>query len=449
MPFLAANYTQSGQTGSFTTYLVFQNVGTGTAAISLQYFDNNGASVTTPIATCRLVQPNGECVAPNPFANNARGAGVLVSTQPFNVVVAQATPFGGSAYVVGAGAVSQLIAPLAINNNGGFQTQLTVFNGGASPASVTVTFYDKNGQAAPANSTKTLQIAANTNQSLNQAAADSGLPTDFYGWAQIVGPANSQLVAQALEQNPATHFVAIANAQTAPHTTLYAPAIFNGAFGSFVTGANIVNPNSTAVNVTVTYDDHTGIITPTATFALPAFAIQPIFHGSSVGGNGLPPGGLPSSFYGGATVTATGGGVVMVVNEGGGLTTTGSAKSGVYSAAASGSNRVGLPVLANGGFGYVTGATILNTSSTTVSGSIQYYNIDGTTQGTAKPFTIAPFASQVAFQGDPAQGLPGPTSPTPYYGTAIVTETSPGNDLIVTTNAQSQAFFYTYTEPGG
>ncbi len=447
LPFLAANYAPSGQTGSFTTYLVFQNVGTGTAAISLQYFDNNGASINTPAATCRLVQQNGECIAPNPFANNARGSGVLVSTQPLNVVVAQATPFGGSAYVVGAGAGSQLIAPLAINNNGGFQTQLTVFNGGGSPASVTVTFYDKNGQAAPATSTKTLQIAANTSQSLNQAAADSGLPADFYGWAQINGPANSQLVAQVLEQNPATHFVAIANAQTTAHTTLYAPAIFNGAFGGFVTGANIVNPNPTPVNVTVTYDDHTGIITPTATFVLPAFAIQPIFHGSNVGGDGLPPGGLPSSFYGAATVTATGGGVVMVVNEGGGLTATGSAKSGVYSAAARGSNSVGLPVLANGGFGYVTGATILNTSNATVNGSIQYYNIDGTSQGNAKAFSIAPFASQVAYQGDPTQGLPGPTSPTPFYGTAIVTETSSGNDLIVTTNAQSQAFFYTYTEP--
>jgi hypothetical protein len=135
----------------------------------------------------------------------------------------------------------------------------------------------------------------------------------------------------------------------------------------------------------------------------------------------------------------------MFVNEQGtGLTTNGTSRSGTYSAANSGSSSVGLPIVANNAFGgYTTGATIENTSSTAISGTIQYYNLDGTTVGTAKPFSVGPHASYPIYQGDSAQGLN-----AGFDGTAIITVTSGSSaSLLVTTNAQSDQFFYSYIEP--
>lgn len=105
---------------------------------------------------------------------------------------------------------------------------------------------------------------------------------------------------------------------------------------------------------------------------------------------------------------------------------------------------VALPVVANGAFGgYITGATIENTTSSIVSGTIQYYDMNGQVVGSTKPFTIGPRASQGVYQGGADQGLP-----PGFYGTALVTVTNgPTSSLLVTANAQSNQFFYSYTEP--
>ena len=458
LPFLA-NGTSSG----YTSYLVFQNTSNNpaaTAIIQQQYFDTSGNPLNTATAlsaiNCLSVAVHGECVAGNPFASGASGSGLILSDQPLAVIVAEGTPYGGSAYSVSAGAGNALVAPLIFHNAyGDFNTQLTIFNGGSSPVVVSVNFYDQNGSLQNA-ATQNVTIQPKSSQVLDQALGSSQLPNNFAGWAQISSPAGSKLVAQVLEQSASQKFVAIVNAQTQPPSpTLYAPAIFKGAF-NFVTGANIINPNSTPVNVTVTYYADNGTAISTAPFVLPAHAVQAIYQGGNGGTNGLPAGGgLPAGFSGAAIVNSSssssnsgdGAGVVMVVNEGGGVTTAGTSLSGVYTAAAKGSPSVGLPVMANGGYGYTTGATIFNTSDQLVSGTIQYYDINGNAVIGAQPFTIGAHASQLAYQG--AQNL----LPANFYGTAIVSQTSGGatngngsSGLIVTTNALS-GLFYTYTEP--
>jgi hypothetical protein len=218
---------------------------------------------------------------------------------------------------------------------------------------------------------------------------------------------------------------------------LYLPAIYNGFFGGYITGENIVNPNSTPVTVTLTYyTASNGTAIPTAPFVIGSHSLVSIYQGAT-SGTGVPSGGQLTNFNGAVTITATNG-VVAVVNEGipgGG--------SGVYSAVSSGGSKVYIPVMANGGFGFTTGATILNTSNQTVNGTLQYYNLDTSTAGTVQSFTIAPNASQQYYQG--SAGLS-----AGYYGVAVVTVTGgPANSLIVTTNAISSNFFYTYTEPNG
>ena len=74
--------------------------------------------------------------------------------------------------------------------------------------------------------------------------------------------------------------------------------------------------------------------------------------------------------------------------------------------------------MANNGFGYTTGTTILNVSNATVNASLQYYDTSGTPQGTAQAFSIAPYASHIFFQG--AAGV----LPAGFYGTAVITQST-------------------------
>jgi hypothetical protein len=442
LPFLANAYSPgSGVTGSFTTFLAFQNTGSGTANVNIQYFDVNGvalsgASVVTTTAKY------GETIASNPFATGAHGTGIITSNQPLAVIVSEATPYGGSAYAVNAGASNMLNAPFAYNNTfGGYSTQLTVFNTGSSAVNATVNFYDVSGTQLVA-ATKTVTVGAKQNVTLDQAATGSNIPTGFNGWAQITSPNGSQLVAQVLEQNPGIRYVSIVNAQSTSSTNVYAPAMFNAAYGNFITGASIVNPNNKVVTVTLTYYNLTGTASAATPFTIPAFGLVSIYQGSTSAGTGIPGNGLPNGFAGAATVSSVGGGVIMAVNEFGGYTSGGTTESGTYSAASSGASVVGLPVIANNGFGYTTGTTVFNISNQTVTGNLQYYNLNGTAQGAAKSFSIAPNASAIFYQGDPAQGL------TNFYGTAVLTQTGgTANSLIDTTNAVSANFFYTYVEP--
>lgn len=425
LPFLANN------ANSFTTYLAMQNTGSAAANVSLTYFDSNGITLTSSSVITQVNQ-NGESIPTNPFASGQSGTGVITSDQPLNVIVPEATPYGGSAYAISSGGASSLIAPLAINGAfGGYFTQLTVFNGGDTSSNITVNFYNQDGSTAPAASTQTFSLNPHTSRTFAQNDSNSGLPSGFSGWAQITGSAGSQLTAQVLEQNPSQHFVAIANAQPVPfgQSTLYAPAIFNQAFGSFVTGVNIVNPTANNTVVKITYFDNSGnsVGAPT-TQILAAHAVLSVFQPATQY--------LGSGFYGSAEID--GNDLVMVVNENGGLTASGSAESGVYNAIASGGGNVSLPVMSNGGFGYITGATVLNAGSTSQNITITYYDISGKSQG-QNTYTIPPHASQPIYQG-------GTTLPSGFYGTAQVTS-NPSANLLVTTNAISPAFFYTYTEP--
>jgi hypothetical protein len=435
LPFLACD------SNNFTTYLAFQNTASTSATVTLQYFNAAGSQVATPTTTCTNVAAFAECIAPNPFSDGQQGTGIVYSNQPLNVIVSEATPYGGSAYPVSQGASTNLIAPLVIHNGlADFTTNLTIFNGGSSTVTGTVQFYQQNGTLVNA-ATKSFTLTTNTSINYDQST-DNSLGSSFYGWAQITSPTGSKLVAQVLEQSSGEHFVALANAQTTSQSTLYAPAIFHNAYGTFNTGVNIVNPNSQPVTVSITYYNKDGSASTAPAFQLAAHSLQGVYQGSGSTGTGLPTNGLSDNFAGAAVITSTGGGIVMVVNEFGGVNANGNAKSGTYSAASTVSNSIGLPVVANGGYGYTTGATIFNTSNQTISGTVQYYNPDGTTQGIGKNFSVGPYQSAALFQGDSSQGLG-----SGFYGTAIISENGSGKDLIVTTNAASNAFFYSFTEP--
>ena len=433
LPFLANNAF------NYSSYVAIQNIGGTDAHISLNYYGGNGTLIATD-AVCTTLAANAECLPGNPLAGGSTGQGIIGSDQPLNVIVSEATPFGGSAYVVSSGSSSTLVEPFAFKNAyGSFNSLYFIFNAGAA-TTATVTFYSASGAAVPG-ATKTVNIAAHGGVNVSQADTNNGLVDGFNGYAVITAGSGSQLSAQVLEYNVPTSFAAIANAQplSAAQATLFAPGIFNNAFG-FTTGFNVINPNSASVTVNVTYNNGTnGAALTTAAFVMPPHSVQGVFQSGA--GTGLPAAGLPAGFSGSAQISATGGGILVDVNEDGGVTGTGNRRSGVYTANASGRNSVSLPVVAKNGFGYTTGLTILNTSNAPISGSLQYRDTSGNAVGSPNVFTNLPgHASQLFYQGDLPVGS--------FYGTAVITKTAGAdNSLIVTTNAQSASFFYTYTEP--
>ncbi len=205
-------------------------------------------------------------------------------------------------------------------------------------------------------------------------------------------------------------------------STLYAPATFNSQY-NFVTGMQLANPNNTTVTLTIKYYDAAGqqLLTITPNGAVGVF--QPNVNSLSANVT--------------STAISSNQPLIMTVNELGP-----GPISGTYVGLASGNTNVALPVMAKGFAGFVTGATIYNTSSTSPATlTFTYLDAAGNPTGASQTKTIAPNASFLVYQGDTNQNLA-----NGFFGTALITSNQP---LLVTTNAlnTNSNLFYTYTEP--
>jgi hypothetical protein len=460
--YLPDSISQNYDATSFSHTTLQNTSSSQTATVFMEYYDPSGAAIAVANNACATIAPLAECI-PGPAKQNYTindVAHIVTSSQPLTIVgVEPIFPSMAWAHIPTPAPASSLIVPLVLNDAfGSYRTYFSIFNASAGVVTATVKFYDHTG-ALLDNATQYLTIppyALDTNIGyglpiLLYMGGGAELPDGFYGWAQIDGIAGSQLVATVHEIN--SNFRTTFNAQSTIASTVYAPTVFNLAFGGYNTGASIVNPNSNPVDLTITYYDQTGKALPPATLTLAAHALATIYHGNSqgsAGGNGIPAGGLPIGFYGSAKVTSSGGGVVMLANEVGPSSvdasgdTIQSTSNGTYLAVPAGSARISLPIMAKDGYGFTTGSTILNVSNASVGVTVQYYNLDGTPVANgASSYTIAANGSQPVYQGAEMH------LPDGFYGTAIVTQTSgPASSLVVTTNAISSTTFYTYTEPG-
>ncbi len=168
----------------------------------MQFADPFGNNLNTSSIGCPTLAVNAECVPANPLPLGSKGTGFITSSQPLNVIVAEATPFGGSAYAVRAGASNSLMAPLAINGAfGGFTTQLTVYNGGTTATDVSTRFFRDDGIEVVA-AAQTARLLAHTSLNLDQSASSSKLPDGFNGWAQISSPTGSQFGSTGIRAKP-------------------------------------------------------------------------------------------------------------------------------------------------------------------------------------------------------------------------------------------------------
>jgi hypothetical protein len=189
-------------------------------------------------------------------------------------------------------------------------------------------------------------------------------------------------------------------------TTMYAPAVYNNAFGGYFTGINLVNLGSGATDVTITYRNQGGTVVQTQSLpGVPAHAYQASYSGA--------PRLLPAGFTGTATITSSSQPIAVTVNE------VGFGGFSSYDAVPSGSTTLEAPAALNNAYGgYTTGMNLQNTTGNAGTVTVTYYDTLG--NATIKSASIAANGYLAIYQGGP---LGPPASNTGY--TAVLSSTVP------------------------
>ena len=151
--------------------------------------------------------------------------------------------------------------------------------------------------------------------------------------------------------------------------TLYAPTIVNNAYGGYTTGIGLLNEGVSTTDVTITYRNGSGAVINTQTVpALAAHAYHALYSGDTTLA-------LPNGFAGTATITNSAaqplGAIVNETGPGGQFSS--------YDAVPSGSTTLYAPAALRNAFGgFNTGMGIVNTTGTTGTVTITYYDASGT-----------------------------------------------------------------------
>jgi virginiamycin B lyase len=426
----------NGAYGGYTTAATIQNIGTGSATVRIDYFDQNGAPVgvgdlisALPMnASWTVRQDNGNSF-PSTGGDAARaGSAVVSSSQPVASFVNEfapgnvgdATSYSGVQVPSGVG--TTLYAPTIVNNAyGGYTTGIGLLNEGSSPSDVTITYRD--GSGAVAKTQMVTALAAHAYHALYSGDAVLALPSGFAGTATITSSAGQPLGAVVNETGPGGQFSSY-DAVPSGSTTLNAPVALNNAFGGYYTGMGIQNTTGTAGAVMVTYYDASG--TPTVkSFLITANGSLGVYQGSPTDG--------PAVGAYTATITSSVA-IAAIVNEVASSSTS-AQQSTSYNTFSAGSATLHLPLVENAGSDpWNTGEGIMNTGTASTTVAVNYYNADtGAAVGSPLALTLAPHAFWGLYQ--PTGGLPSGTR-----ATAVITNPFGGQVAVICNESSTTAF---------
>ena len=328
--------------------------------------------------------------------------------------------------------VQSALPALANNAYGGYTTVTYVQNVGNEPAATDVFYRDSSGASVGAGDTAVLEPgqmwAARQDNGHSLASGQPG--SGFVFSSQPVAVFVNEFAPAA---GDATSYTGLGVTGGFFGTTLFAPAIANGAYGGYTTGIGLINAGSAPTNVTVTYRDANGAVVTTQPIGtVPAGAYQGIYSGGA---------GLPAAFAGTATITSSGQPLAAVVNEtgpGGQLSS--------YDALAQGNTTLFAPAALNNAYGgYFTGMGIQNATGAPGTVTINYYNATGT--ATTKTFPIKANGYLGVYQGSPTDG------PAPGAYTAKITSTvaiaAIVNEVAPSTTPAKQSTAYNTFAAGG
>lgn len=270
---------------------------------------DTGSAITLP----NNIIPAGGSLYYNPvtdatFPSSFDGSMVISSNAPVAAIVSVANTFTGSAYASDTyGGISKtatkVILPVIMARLGTWNTRISIQNAGTVNANISVSYIGTN---APA--TQTINnLPAGQVARLDQYDAGA---TNFNGSA-IVTSTNGQPLAITVEEYRTSGgvlitYTGIADSDAA--NTVFMPGYIDQ--GVWSTDFNIVNPDTVAANVTITFTNSSATITGTIPAGSSGYFNRSITQKYPAGFSGT----FPTNYYGSATITTTGGKVVLQYN---------------------------------------------------------------------------------------------------------------------------------------
>ena len=316
---------------------------------------------------------------------------------------------------------------------GGYTTSALIQNVGGAPAHVVVLHFDQAGLAVGSGDINT-SLPVNATWTVKQ---DSGTSFSPGASGSALVYSDQPVAAFVNESAPGGGDASAYSGVLLPSggaTTLFAPAIYNGAYGGYTTGIGLMNLGTLATNLTLTYRNTAGGLVKTQTVnGLAPSAYVGLYSGD-------PTLALPAGFAGTATIASSAGSVAAVVNE-----TGPGGQFSSYDAAAAGSTTLNSPMALNNAYGgYNTGMNIQNTTGGAGTVTISYYDSTGT--ATTTMFPIAANGYLGVYQGTdiPVAGAYTAKLISTVAIAAIVNEVAPS-----TTSAKQSSSFNTVASGSG
>jgi len=421
--------------GGYTTTIYLQNksgAALAAGAITITYYNTSGTQVGTGDSSPALAngavwsvrQDNGHS-----FASGGAGSGRVNTSVPVVAFANQelAGSDGSSYSALPDPATGPTVYAPAVMNQayGGYTTGFGITNTGSATTTVTVTYRNPDGSAIA--TTRTQSLAPNAYWGLYQGEAGTPLPVGFHGTATITSSPAQNLAVIVNEVGPGGFLTY--SATNSGSTTLYAPVVFNNAYGGYFTGMGIQNVSNSTANVTINYAG--GSVTKSESFTVAPHGFAGIYNGA---GNGA---GLPDGFAGSGVITSDQP-VVAIVNE-----VIGSVGTS-YNTIAAGIPTVHLPLVEDSVNGFSTGFGVENVGTGSATVSIVYYDpVSGAQVGTSTTLTLAPGAFAGVYQGPGGDG--GVASGSSATATLTVTNPGGGGKLAVIVNQQSSTSFMSYS----
>jgi Fibronectin type III domain len=290
------------------------------------------------------------------------------------------------------------ILPVVMNGAyGGYVSAITLMNSGTAGAQYSIVYFDQSG--APVGYGDLPSMLINGSITIRQDSGSSfpstGGDAVQAGSAIIFGPQPVSAFVNEFAPGGGDGSSYTALRPVGTSFRVYAPAIFNNAYGGYNTGIGLVNLGSRATTVTITYADELGTVVKTQTITgVAGHSYRGLYSGD-------PALGLPNGFHGSATISGAYNFAVTVNETGPG------GQFSSYDAVAAGALTLQAPVALNNAFGgYNTGIGLQNTTANAGTVTVTYNDALGVAIKTVADQPIAANGDLGIYQGDPIVGPP-------------------------------------------
>jgi hypothetical protein len=407
-----AQRTSTAIPGTWLSAILVQNVSTSPATVQIDFYDSAGTNKKTYNLPSQLQAGKAvTLIVPTDMSDLASGQYSAVVSSTAKVIASVQTssvgetsgPWTAFAYegVDSSSAAKKLFFPAQFNNYYGFYSEMVIQNTDKSTATnLSVTFYDKDGNALNATPIDLGSLGAN--RSITWAITDTkfaSLPSGTVNDAGVFGAVitstatNIAAISNVWSTSP-TNKTASYNAFTAGSTTLYAPNLMNNYYG-FGSALSLQNVDATnTANGNITYSN--GTVVP---FSLKPFAAASYYQPANTT---LPSGNSSGSFS--AKVEVTSGSIVGIVGFSLPPELNNKVAKGdyaYYNCPSTAAVEVNIPSVLSNYYGLFTGVSVQNTGSTKTNITLTYQDGKTWTINDVNPNAVANFLHLPGISSNP------------------------------------------------